>query len=401
MRAKTGSSLGRCEPTSAKVIARRQANERAMRLSRGAFIGSSLGMSALVAARTSPNARAATPPKAPVVPVRVDADRIIRTIVGLRPYRAAGFVLRAQPFGSKVLVHNYGHGGGGFSLSWGCATLAADLVADRSPSRAAVLGCGVVGLTTARILQNRGWQVTIYAANLPPETTSNIAGAQWTPTTVFSSDAVTPAFLDTFRKAAHLANRRFQLMAGPVYGVRWIDNYSLKSDGQSNAPELDYAARVGIADLYADIEIVDPSTVPFAGFKEIRRFSTMLMEPNTFLPAVERDFLLQGGRIAVREFHTVSEISTLSEPVVFNCTGLGSRTLFNDTMLEPVRGQLSILEPQPDVDYTYLTATLYMFPRSDGIVLGGTFEHGNWSTSVDLAAQARILAGHQAIFAKA
>jgi D-amino-acid oxidase len=40
-----------------------------------------------------------------------------------------------------------------------------------------------------------------------------------------------------------------------------------------------------------------------------------------------------------------------------------------------------------------------MFPRSDGIVLGGTFERGNWSTSVDLATQARILAAHEALFA--
>lgn len=343
-------------------------------------------------------ALAAAPKATSIPPLRVDAGLVIRTIVGLRPYRAAGFVLRAEPLGTKVLVHNYGHGGGGFSLSWGCATLAADLVADRSPARAAVLGCGVIGLTTARILQNRGWQVTIYAADLPPATTSNVAGAQWTPTTVFNEDAVTPAFRDAFRKAAHIANRQFQLMVGSTYGVRWLDNYALKVDATSNTPEVDYATRVGIVDLYADIETIDPASTPFIGFEAVRRFSTMLMEPNTFLPAVERDFLLQGGRIVVRTFHRPAEIAALREPVVFNCTGLGSRALFNDTMLEPVRGQLSILEPQPEIDYTYLTGTLYMFPRNDGIVLGGTFERGNWSTSVDLATQARILAGHKAIF---
>jgi D-amino-acid oxidase len=369
-----------------------------MRISRGAFIGSSLGISALAAARWPTVARAAAPTTA-FVPVRIDAGRVIRTVVGLRPYRSSGFVLRAQRFGSKVLVHNYGHGGGGFSLSWGCATLAADLIADRSPSQAAVLGCGVIGLTTARILQNRGWQVTIYAADLPPATTSNVAGAQWTPTTVFARDAVTAAFLDTFRKAAHIANRQFQLMVGPAYGVRWIDNYALKRAGAATVPELDYATWTGIADLYADIETIDPASVPFRGFASVHRFDTMLMEPNTFLPAVQRDFLLQSGHIAVRDFRSVAEVAALREPIVFNCTGLGARTLFNDSVLEPVRGQLTILEPQPDVDYTYLTSELYMFPRSDGIVLGGTFERGNWSTSVDLATQSRILAGHESIFA--
>lgn len=308
-------------------------------------------------------------------------------------------MLRAQPFASKLLVHNYGHGGGGFSLSWGCAELAADFVKERSPSRAAVLGCGVVGLTTARILQNRGWQVTIYAADLPPSTTSNVAGAQWTPTLVFDRNVTTPAFMDTFRKAARIANRRFQLMAGEQYGVRWLDNYVLKRDPQEPGGELEYAERVGIADLYADVETIDPATVPFVGFKSIRRFTTMLMEPNTFLPAVQRDFLLQGGHIVVRAFGTPADVASLREPVVFNCTGLGSRALFSDEILQPVRGQLSVLEPQPDVVYTYLTTDIYMFPRNDGIVLGGTYERGNWSTTVDLAAQARIVAAHQAVFA--
>ena len=191
-------------------------------------------------------------------------------------------------------------------------------------------------------------------------------------------------------------------MVGPTYGVRWIDNYDLKRDANETGGELDYAQRAGIADLYADIETIDPATLPFVGFKNVRRFTTMLMEPNTFLPAVERDFLLQGGRIVVRTFHTATEVAALPEPVVCNCTGLGSRKLFNDTVLEPVRGQLTILEPQPDIDYIYLAAgPLYMFPRSDGIALGGTFERGNWSTDVDLATQTRILAAHEAIFGRA
>ncbi|HEX3671248.1 MAG TPA: FAD-dependent oxidoreductase [Candidatus Cybelea sp.] len=368
-------------------------------MNRSRFIYSSLGASAVLAAGARARGRAAASNGSGLVPVRIDPGRVIRTIVGLRPYRATGFVLRAQPLGEKVIVHNYGHGGGGFSLSWGCATLAADLVADRSPAGAAVLGCGVIGLTTARVLQERGWQVTIYAADLPPQTTSNVAGAQWTPVTVFAANQTTPQFMDAFRKAARIANRRFQLMVGSTYGVRWLDNYVLKH-GSEPGGELDFAQSAGIADLYADVETVDPASVPFTGFSNIRRFATMLMEPNTFLPAVQRDFLLQGGRIVVRDFRSPSEIARLHERVVFNCTGLGSRALFGDTILEPVRGQLTILEPQPQVDYCYLASTplLYMFPRSDGILLGGTFDRGNWSTAVDLATQGRILAEHAAVF---
>ena len=88
-------------------------------VSRATFIGSSLGLSALAAARPLAGLAAGSPGTTPLRPCASTRTASIRTIVGLRPYRAPGFVLRAESFGSQVLVHNYGHGGGGFSLSWG------------------------------------------------------------------------------------------------------------------------------------------------------------------------------------------------------------------------------------------------------------------------------------------
>jgi glycine/D-amino acid oxidase-like deaminating enzyme len=70
-------------------------------------------------------------------------------------------------------VHNYGHGGGGVSLSWGVASLAADLAGDLNERTAAVIGAGAVGLATARTLQDRGYRVAIYAAQPPLATTSS------------------------------------------------------------------------------------------------------------------------------------------------------------------------------------------------------------------------------------
>src|ERR1044071_9714686 len=63
----------------------------------------------------------------PLAPVNVDASRVIRTVAGLRPYRASGFVVRREALGDKALVHNYGHGGGGITLSWGSSRLATNL----------------------------------------------------------------------------------------------------------------------------------------------------------------------------------------------------------------------------------------------------------------------------------
>ena len=80
--------------------------------------------------------------------VNVSRDRVIRTVVGLRPYRPSGFVVRTESAGGKTIVHNYGHGGGGVTLSWGTAHLAAEQALPAGASRMAVLGAGAVGLAT-------------------------------------------------------------------------------------------------------------------------------------------------------------------------------------------------------------------------------------------------------------
>src|SRR5271165_3427973 len=61
----------------------------------------------------------ATSPLLKLPKVNVQPDREIRTVVGLRPFRPSGFVVSTQKFDNKVVVHNYGHGGGGVTLSWG------------------------------------------------------------------------------------------------------------------------------------------------------------------------------------------------------------------------------------------------------------------------------------------
>src|SRR3954465_5356112 len=89
--------------------------------------------------------------------VRVSPDRVIRTIVGLRPFRPSGFVVRGEKFDAKTVIHNYGHGGAGITLSWGTANLALAEAVSIETRECAVIGCGVMGLATARLLQQRGY----------------------------------------------------------------------------------------------------------------------------------------------------------------------------------------------------------------------------------------------------
>src|SRR5687767_12705625 len=122
-----------------------QGSHAGSEINRRVFLRTALAAGAfLVAARTDqPLASAAgLDGKRRFAPVKVSRDRIIREVVGLRPYRPEGFVVDAERVGSKLLVHNYGHGGAGITLSWGTASLALDLVGDFAGARASRPGRG-------------------------------------------------------------------------------------------------------------------------------------------------------------------------------------------------------------------------------------------------------------------
>ena len=337
--------------------------------------------------------------------VRASWDRVIRTTVGLRPFRPAGFVLRATKLDDTMLVHNYGHGGTGHSLSWGCGAVAADLALEQGGRRAAVIGCGIVGLTTARQLQRRGFDVTLYAKSVPPDTTSNMALAGFTPTSGLVDRALrTPAWDDQFRRVAEISYRELQVLVGRPYGVSWVDSYSTTNrrprDPTGSGPEslLPAALRTGR-------DVFGPGEHPFP-LRYATRRATLRIEPSIYLDAMVKDVLLFGGRIVIRAFETPRELMTLDEPVVVNCTGLGARELFGDDELVPTKGQLTVLVPQPEVRYRTTGGItpqpgigIHMMPRADGIVLGGTSERGEWSLEPDEAARRRVVEGHMALYA--
>jgi D-amino-acid oxidase len=52
----------------------------------------------------------------------IERPRVLAERVGLRPFRKSGLRLeRDHLHDGRTVIHNYGHGGAGFTLSWGCA----------------------------------------------------------------------------------------------------------------------------------------------------------------------------------------------------------------------------------------------------------------------------------------
>lgn len=365
-----------------------------MRIARRPLIASAaLALPACTATTRPQLARASRPPRC-LPAVNVSPARVIRTVAGLRPYRPSGFAVRAEPLGAKRLVHNYGHGGAGITLSWGTSRLAIELGLPGHSGPVAVLGSGIVGLTTARLVQEAGFPVTLYAAALPPHTTSNIAGGQWHPASLYEPERVTPAWTRQFEAAMDYSWRRFQIMTGDEYGVRWLPTYLQMPD----APEPD-EIESDLSNRYeTDRAILGPGEHPFP-VARVRRFTTMYAETGHLLRQLMRDVQIAGGRFVVREFAGPAELQALPEALIFNCTGLGAGKLFGDAEIEPVRGQLAVLLPQPEVDYAFAGHMGYMFPRADGIICGGSFEHGEWDPTPQPERIARILERHRAFFA--
>ena len=337
-------------------------------------------------AAAPPSVRPARPPVSLAVP-RINFERVIRTTVGLRPHRDSGFVLKPEKFDAKTVIHDYGFGGAGMSLAWGCGAMAADMALEHPERKAAVLGCGSPGLTAARQLQRRGFEVTVYAMTVPPDTTSNMSWAGFTPTTALVANKNrTPAWDEQFRKAAGISYRQLQLLAGaPGWGVYWIDNYDTTDEVTPAAPdaagELLPAALLGGRDR----EVLGPGEHPFPS-KYAVRSSALAIEPSIYMEMLVHEFMLFGGKIVIRKFDTPRDLMSLPESIIVNCTGLGSKTLFNDQELVPIKGQLTVCVPQPEVNYRvgwHNTANVGINPRRDGIAIGHMMERGNGSLDVN------------------
>lgn len=357
-----------------------------------------LGAATLTACATQP------PPAAPATAhqtfpkVLSRRDRITRTVVGLRPFRPQGFRLEAERFGEKTVIHNYGHGGCGVTLSWGTCQRAAVMAGAAGRLDVAILGGGVMGLTSALILARRGHAVTVYAEAMHPNTTSNIAGALWLPSSLYDRNDATQEFLDLNWHVTREAHRGFlPYVNRPGYGVSWV-----RHSETSNRVRDPRFALPGGDDLYPDLQILTTQTR--FGFPYEERYHTLMIDPDYYLDQLMQDAQLAGARFISQRFETLDDVLTLAQPVVVNCTGLGAGKLFGDESLMPIRGQLTHLLPQPEIDYSYTTyvdGSLYMFPRKTGLVLGGSHGRGNWSLDVNEEELTRMIDGHASLAERA
>jgi glycine/D-amino acid oxidase-like deaminating enzyme len=321
--------------------------------------------------------RTARAPALQLVPVRASTDRITRITVCTRPFRAQGPRLDTEQIGSKLVVHNYGHGGSGWSLSWGSSGIAVRKAMASGERDIAVIGCGALGLTSALLLQRAGARVTIYAKDLPPNVRSSLASGLWTPDSrICLEENATPAFKQLWEQMARSSFQTYQNFLG-LSGtpVEFIDQYFVSDEAASARRGVVADGRPRFADLQREL-VPDLMTqgADFApgshslGARYLRRNSLMMFNLAAYQRLLLGDFIANGGKIEIAEFHTPDDFAKLREKTLINATGYGARALFGDQSLTPVRGQLARVIPQPEVNYGLFYKGVSFVPRRDGLV---------------------------------
>jgi D-amino-acid oxidase len=341
-----------------------------------ALVGGALGGCTFGTRGTpAPNA---PPPGLRLARLQASTDRITAITVCTRPFRAQGPRLDVEPVLGRTVVHNYGHGGSGWSLSWGSSAIATQNALATGEREVAVIGCGAIGLTSALLLQQAGASVTIYARELPPNVRSSLATGLWTPDSrICFEQYATPAFRELWQRMARRSFATYQTLLGlPGNPVEFIDLYFVSDAAQAPArapapddprPRFAELQRDLIGDLSPRGEDFPPGSHNL-GAHYLRRYPLMMFNLSAYTRMLMSDFLANGGRIRIEEFHTPADFGRIREKTLVNATGYGSRALFADQSVVPVRGQVARVIPEPQIKYGLIFHDVAFVPRRDGLV---------------------------------
>ncbi|CAA9401574.1 MAG: D-amino-acid oxidase [uncultured Rubrobacteraceae bacterium] len=240
-----------------------------------------------------------------------------------------------------------------------------------------VIGCGVIGLSTAVLIRENGLDARIVAAAPPEETTSAVAAAIWYPYRAYPEG-------DVLRWGGRTFEVFEELAALPETGVRMREGIELR---RSRAPEPWWSAAVPGVRRCGSEEL--PS-----GYHDGHAFVVPVVEMPVYLRYLQERFAASGGTV---ERRMVADPDDLAEEsgLVVNCTGLGARELVGDGSMTPVRGQVLRVR-NPGLDRFFLDeddpeGVTYVVPRSRDCILGGTADEGTWNLEPNPDTAAAIL----------
>ncbi|OCF33381.1 D-amino-acid oxidase [Kwoniella heveanensis BCC8398] len=262
---------------------------------------------------------------------------------------------------------------------------------------AVVLGCGVLGLSIAHELTDRGLKVAVVGKELPEDVESTGFASPWAGANWHSFGTTAQE-----RKREEITFRHFERLSQEIPDLcerRQYDEYfSLPGKKDEEVPWY--------RDLMFGWRTLSPSEIP-SPYKYGVTYESYTLNAPLYLQHLARTLRAKGVPILRHRLSSLDEAYNLSTvgPVdlVINATGLGARSLIGveDKAVFPAKGQ-TVLVRAPAVKTCYgqrdnhpvPNQKIYIIPRpgpKHHVILGGCYLAHDWSTNIDPAISELIL----------
>ncbi|MCY4070934.1 MAG: FAD-dependent oxidoreductase [Chloroflexi bacterium] len=230
--------------------------------------------------------------------------------------------------------------------------------------KATVIGGGVSGLSSALNLQLAGFDVRILTRDLPQVTASSAAGAVWSGGGVagrsrtWADDSLSHFLALATRADSGVGLRRMRQVFPQQVSDPWFKD------------RLPFFAKM------------PPEELPSGG-QDGWIMDVPIVAPPRYLQNLQDQFLGAGGKLEAREVASLDALEGESRLLV-NCTGAWAKYVTPDPEVFPIRGQTLLIDaPQIRSGYMRASDDTYLFPRDDGLLLGGIYQYGSWQAEAD------------------
>lgn len=331
-----------------------------------------------------------------IVPPQLTSHHLGKKILCHRPMRKGSPAMFVQNVKDKIIAHNYGHGGSGWTLGPGATSYVVGLLQKeilknymQKEEPISIIGAGVIGLLSALEMLNRGYtDITIYAESFV-DLTSHKAGALLAPVsmenTSLMQDLINKIGLEAYKFYKDIAERR---------------NPQFKHSGVNILPVYFESRQDSLLEPYVGV-MVEPAKDVILDFGNGTQRKMIVYDDGIYINTyflMEDLYRLLKDRVKLVK-RKIQDINTLTQRIILNCTGIGAKDLVKDGEMVSVQGHLIMLKDQNPSDINHMIVvffdkgktksnyiiqrSFYIFPKrvsnyikEDIGIIGGTYIEG-------------------------